>query len=78
MNVDYGVIARAQPSTKLEPVRNWQKVGRDPVGFPNPSPGFWSFVFGMTLGAFLGPELISLTKTGKARLRELAEKKIRG
>lgn len=78
--VDYGVIAKAGPCevTKVEPVHNWQKVGREPVGFPNPSTGFWTFVVGLGLGLFLGPELISLTKTGKARLRELAERKIRG
>lgn len=76
-NIDYGVIT-TQTSTKLEPARNWQKVGREPVGFPHPSAGFWSFIVGIGLGMFLGPELISLTKTGKTRLRELAEKKIRG
>lgn len=61
----------------VEPAHKWQKVRREPVGFPNASTGFWTFVVGLGLGMFLGPELISLTKTGKIRLRELAERKIR-
>lgn len=78
MDVDYGVIAGAQPSVRVEATHNWQKVGREPVGFSSPESGFWVFVVGLGLGMFLGPELISLTKTGKVRLRELAERKIRG
>jgi len=59
-----------------QPSHNWQKT--EAVGFPSPGGGFWAFLFGLGIGMFLGPELISLTKTGKTRLRELAERKIRG
>lgn len=78
MDVDYGVIAMvgSHEVTKAEPVHNWQKT--EAVGFPSPESGFWVFVVGLGLGMFLGPELISLSKTGKVRLRELAERKIRG
>lgn len=71
------VHAAQMEPTQLE--RTWQRTGkRDMVAFPHPSPGFWGFVAGFGLALFLGPDIISLTSTGKARLRELAEKKIRG
>jgi len=59
-----------------QPQHSWRKTSA--VGFPSPGGGFWAFLFGLGAGMFLGPELISLTKTGKERLRELAERKIRG
>lgn len=67
----------AQIEPQME--RTWQRTGkRDMVAFPHPSPGFWGFITGLGIGMFLGPELISLSKTGKVRLRELAERKIKG
>jgi len=59
-----------------QPQHSWRKT--EAVGFPSPGGGFWAFVFGLGIGMFLGPELISLSKTGKERLRELAERRIGG
>jgi len=63
-------------SIAAQPIHSWRKT--EAVGFPSPGSGFWAFVVGLGLGMFLGPELISLSKTGKEHLRELAERKIRG
>lgn len=83
MDVDYGVIAGAQPSTKVEPARNWHKVGKgDMVAYPDPEVVVPTWLFasfiGLVTGMIVGPAIMSTTKAGSERLAELSRRYIAG
>jgi len=83
MDVDYGVIAGAQPSTKVEPAHTWHKVGKiDMVANPNPGVVIPTWLFagfiGLVSGMIVGPSIMSTTKAGSERLAELSRRYVAG
>jgi len=87
MDVDYVVIAGAQPSTivihRIETKTTWRKVGkRDMVAYPDPEVVVPTWLFagfiGLVTGMIVGPAIMSTTKAGSERLAELSRRYIAG
>lgn len=65
----------------VEPARQWQKVGREPVYHPDgitiPTWLFASFI-GLVTGMVIGPSIMATTKGGSERLAELSRRYVAG
>lgn len=68
----------------VEPARIWQKVGGEPVYYPDNEEGvtipIWAFAgfIGLMSGMILGPAIMATTKGGSEKLAELSRRYVAG